>query len=197
MDFSLIQHFGYAEMYEWKTHQTERFGYLVELSDDEPDKIVKAVNPTNVIGVSSINFANLSDNPDKWFKIYYRDVVGDTYMTQKTISRGKKKYNHVDEFAFISTEKDVIYVPKEFTEYDKTKQYVQRIDRPEWVPVTLIGKTIVIDNGECNNYDLYCQLYNGTDESKFGTVVPVYDEHLPKYRILARYSPKTLLILFK
>lgn len=195
MDFSLVQHFGYAEMYEWKTLQENRFGYLVELDDKETNKIIKAKNPNNVIGVSSINFASLSDNPNRWHKSYYRNDVGDTYLNKKIISFGKKKYNQIDEFAFISTEKNAAYIPKEFENYDNKKKYLQRIDRPEWSPVTLIGKSIVIDNGECNG--LYCQLYNGTDESKFGTVVPVYDESLPKYRILERYSSKTLLILFK
>lgn len=195
MDFSLVQHFGYAEMYEWKTLQNDRFGYLVELDNEETNKIIKAKNPNNVIGVSSINFTALSDNPNRWVKSYYRNPVGDTYMTKKIIGRGKKKYNQIDEFAFISTEKNIIFVPKEFKYYDDKKEYSPRIDRKEWSPVTLIGKSIVIDDGECN--DLYCQLYNGTDESKFGTVVPVYDESLPKYRVLERYSSKTLLILFK
>ena len=95
MDFSLIQHFGYAEMYEWKTKQSDRFGYLVELDNEEPDKIVKATNPRKVIGVSSINYAELSDNPTKWPKSYYRDPVGDTYMLKKTICRGTKKYNQI------------------------------------------------------------------------------------------------------
>ena len=196
MNISLIQNFGYSEMYEWKEKQNDRFGYLVELDTEARDKIIKARNANDVIGVSSINFAYLSDNPEFWHKRYYRDAVGDTYMQQKIISRGTKKYNQIDEYAFISTSKDTIYVPREFEYFDENQKYVQRIDRLEWSPVTLLGKAIVIDDGECGD-SLYCQLYNGSDETKFGTVVPVYDDSLPKYRILTRYSQKTLLILFK
>ena len=195
MDFSLIQHFGYAEMYEWKTKQSDRFGYVVELDTEEPDKIVKATNARKVIGVSSINYAELSDNPTKWPKSYYRDPVGDTYMLKKTICRGTKKYNQIDEFAYISTKKDEIYIPREFEKWDKEQKYVQRVDRQDWSPVTLIGKALVYDFGECN--DLYCQLYKGNDESRIGTVVSVYNKSLPKYRVIGRYSKNTLLIFFK
>ena len=195
MDYSLIQHFGFAEMYEWKTPQNDRFGYLVELDTEIPNKIIKAKNPKNVIGVASISYATLSDNPTIWPKSYHRDPAGDTYMIQKTIARGVKQYDHLEEFAFISTSKDKIYAPKEYIKYDKDRQYVQRVDRSEWSPVTLLGKAIVYDYGTCT--DLYCQLYNGDEEDKFGTVVPVYDESLPKYRILNRYAPKTLVILCK
>lgn len=195
MDFSLIQQFGYAEMYEWKTKQAERFGYLVEFDNVETNKIVKATNPNNVIGVSTINFASLSDNPKRWPQAYYRDPIGDTYMSRKPISKGIKKYNQLEEFAYISTKREEKFVPKEYTGWDKEKNYIQRIDRTEWSPVTLIGKALVYDYGQCEQ--LYCQLYKGDDQKKIGTVVPVYDETLPKYRVIGRYSKNTLLILFK
>ena len=68
MDYSLIQHFGFAEMYEWKTPQNDRFGYLVELDTEIPNKIIKAKNPKNVIGVASISYATLSDKDLKTLK---------------------------------------------------------------------------------------------------------------------------------
>ena len=49
MDFSLIQHFGYAEMYEWKTKQSDRFGYLVELDNEEPIKSSKQLIPVMLL----------------------------------------------------------------------------------------------------------------------------------------------------
>lgn len=198
MELSLIQNFGYCEMYECATTQKDRFGRFVTFDKTDTDKITFAAPGDYVIGVSSINFAELSDNPKQWPAKYYRDQYGDCVLDPTYIAVGHKKYDQMNEMAYISTEKLNSYRPRQFKYYDKNKKYVERIDRLEWCPVTLIGKAMVIDDGTCVPGQ-YCQLYSGNDESRYGTAEswPSGGDMTNRWYVIERFSKNTIKILYK
>ena len=84
--------------------------------------------------------------------------------------------------------------PKE--NYDPDKKYIVRSHRNEWCQVTLLGKAIIEDNGECKAGE-YCTLYSGNDREKIGTVVPAKEDDEFKLYVMNRVSNKTILVFFK
>lgn len=196
MDLKLVQPFGYGEMYEWAAIPNEKFGHLVTFDDIQHDKVRYAKPGEYIIGVSSINFKELSDNDNKWFAKYWRDKFGDCVLKEIDIAVGKKEYDQIDEFAYIKTSKVHTYNPREYDDYDKDVKYVERIDRQEWIPVILLGKVIIVDDGNCKSGE-WCQIYNGADEAKFGTVVPWDGKTNQRWYVIRRFSENTIKILYK
>ena len=80
--------------------------------------------------------------------------------------------------------------------YDPDKKYIVRSHRNEWCQVTLLGKAIIEDNGECKAGE-YCTLYSGNDIEKIGTVVPAKEDDEFKLYVMNRVSNKTILVFFK
>lgn len=197
MNLNLVQNFGYAEMYEFAENPKEKFGRFVTFDKEVPNKIKFASKNDFIIGVSSINFNGLSDNLKYWRSKYCRDMYGDCYLNSVTLAKGKKVYNSIEEMAYIETSKVDTYKPKQFDYFNDDQEYIERIDRIEWVPVTLLGKAIVVDNGNCNPGD-WCQLYDGDDESLLGTAIKWNgDKNVLRWHVLERYSIKTIKILYK
>lgn len=190
--------FGYSEMYEWSEKPEVTFGKFVQFSNikDKYHCIVPATNVDAIIGVSTINAQIVSDDPNEWFLKYAFNEYGDLYFKNENIAVGKKEYDDVNELSFIRTQSQSIYVPVLNDEYDKSKQYIKRTARQEWVRVNLIGKCIVEDDGNCVPGQ-YCTLYTGDDTSKFGTAIPANDKTTHKWYVMNRVSPKTILILYK
>lgn len=199
MNIDLVNKFGYAEMYEWSSSAdniVNKLGRFVQFDYNEPDKINITNNPLEVIGISSINFSYLSDNDDKWKNKYNYNDVGDIILSEKHIAYGKREFDAKLNFPYISTHEAIAYEASENENFDSNKKYIKHSDRTNWSPITLLGKSIIYDYGSCDN-QRYCQIYNGLDESLFGIAVPVYDESLPKYHIISRYSKNTIMILYK
>lgn len=182
--------FGYAEMYEWKTVPEEIYGRFVTF--DSEDKIKYAEDSNNIIGVTTICKQVLSDNPVHWKGKYISNKFGDVCVHKKQIVEGHKVYDDKDEFTYIKTSLKDTYVGNLSPIFNNTAKYSNRMSRKEWVPVTLIGKCIVTDNGTCMPGN-YCTVYSGDDTSKFGTAVPSDNG----WRVLKRFSPTTIMILFK
>jgi trimeric autotransporter adhesin len=68
--------------------------------------------------------------------------------------------------------------------FNSSKQYVPRSQRKEWIPVGLVGKIVVRDDGSCIPYK-YCDCVNGIATN--GT----------KWKVMKRISPNTVLVFFK
>lgn len=187
----LTNNFGYAEMYEWKEIPPQRFGRFVQFSDK--DKISYAESIDNVIGVSSVCNIEISDNPNRWHKENIANEFGDVRVHKKYVTEGRKVYDDKNEMNYIKTYVKEKYVPNKSPIFQPNDhKYVKRSSRPEWVPVTLLGKCIVTDNGSCEPGG-YCTVYSGDDKSKTGTAVPS-DKG---WRVLSRYSNSTVMILYK
>ena len=194
-----LNEFGFSEMYEWSTIPKNcRYGRIVQFNDEDSNLIQLAKNNTDIIGVTTINTVVTSDlSEDRWIAKYIFDEYGDFYMQEKIIAIGTKAFDNVNEFAYISTRKQKIYEQIEYEKFDPTKEYIPRNNRAEWIRVNLIGKCIVEDFGSCEN-SKYCKLYSGDDENLYGSVVPADEnDNCPKWRILYRFSEKTLMIFFK
>ena len=69
-------------------------------------------------------------------------------------------------------------------EYDMTRPYIPRSARPEWIPVGILGKIYVRDNGECA-VGKKCDCLNGI-------AVPGKSWH-----VLERVDASTIRVLFK
>lgn len=157
---------GYSEMYEWSEIPSESpYGLFVKFDDNDPSKIVPVKSASaDILGVTTIQTTQTSDDPDNWKYAYLCNEVGDKFLKNDKIAIGVKEYDQIEEFSYIHTRpfNHFVQVPSKF--YDPTKEYVKRTNRKEWVRVNLLGKVIVRDNGECKPGE-YCQP-NSTGKSK-------------------------------
>jgi hypothetical protein len=206
MDDSLIQKFGFSEMYEWENipAPNNRLARLVCFSKKNPEKIVlygEEKGANHIVGVTTICSIIDSDNPDEWKYAYLCNEYGDIYLQKERLAVGEKIYDQVNEINYIKTRpwEHFIRIPNK--SYDDKKQYVKRSNRQEWVRVNLMGKVIIEDNGKCIPGG-YCKPYEGKLIENFGTVVPVEEneqvkEGTPTYYVLTRITEKTIIILNK
>ena len=118
------------------------------------------------------------------------------YLRKEKLAVGQKVYDQILEMNYIRTSPWEHYIPIPNKQYDSSKNYVKRTNRPEWVRVTLIGKAIVEDNGECKAGE-FCTPYTGKVKTLRGTVVPAQADSKHKYYVLERLSEKTILVLNK
>lgn len=113
----------YAEYFEWADGNPEnedRRGYLVSL---DGDKIIPA-HGDEIYGIISANPSVIGNNPLEWHGKYKKDVFGSVMKNEN----GE---------------------PILSEEYDPNKKYVPRSERPEWSPLGLVGRLIIVDNGSC------------------------------------------------
>ena len=191
--------FGFGEYYEWKNvpnFEHDKFGYFIEFDKDNPGKILKASNSDNIIGVSSYSTSCVSDDPEEYHDKYIKDEVGKIVYEKNTVAKGEKIYDDLLGMDIIKTFKDEMVYVQLSKNFDPNKEYVQRSFRKEWQLVTLLGKCIVRDNGECIPGD-FCTLYNGKDPVKIGIAIPANKKDNIKYYVIERISDKSILILFK
>lgn len=166
-DNEYINPVGYSEMYEWAEIPAESpYGLFVTFSSENPDKIepVKSGSDEHILGVTTIQTVQTSDDPNNWKYAYMCNEVGDKFLKNDKIAIGVKEYDQVEEFSYIHTRPYNHYVQVPSKYYDPKQEYVKRSNRKEWVRVNLIGKVIVRDNGKCKPGE-YCQP-NSTGKSK-------------------------------
>ncbi|MGM0879291.1 MAG: peptidase G2 autoproteolytic cleavage domain-containing protein, partial [Bacillota bacterium] len=134
----------YAEMFETTDGNPIDVGYFVTF-DDESEKIRKATTTDDyILGIVSADPAVLADSrelrwkdkyvTDEWGRVQYHDIV---------IPAEKDKDGNV--IMPERTEKQPILNP----DWDHTREYIPRLERPEWVAVGLLGKLLVRDDGTC------------------------------------------------
>lgn len=191
-----INKVGYSEMYEWaKIPDNNIFGVFVTFDKREPQKIVPAKSASdNILGVSTIQSTIESDDPDHWKYSYLCNEVGDRYLKKERIAIGVKEYDQVNELSYIHTMPMDHFVEVHTPQYDKNREYIPRSGRREWVRVNLVGKVIVLDNGECKPGE-WCQPYTGKEKKNFGLAVPA-DMNVPGYKfyVLDRLTEKSIEI---
>lgn len=113
----------YAELFEWldgNADNEDRRGYLVSL---DGDKIIPA-HGDDIFGIISANPSIIGNNPLEWHGKYKKDVFGSPILDEN----GEMILSD---------------------EYDPEKQYIPRDQRPEWSPLGLVGRLIIVDNGSC------------------------------------------------
>lgn len=200
MDQIKLNEFGYTEMYEWNDipESDMRLGRFVSFSTNNPSKIelFNTSKHDNIIGITTINASVVSDDPDEWASKYLMNEFGDLFLTNEVLSVGERVYDENLEMSFIRTRKWEHYVKIVNDIYDNSQEYVKRSNRKEWVRVSLLGKTIVSDNGKCVPGE-YCTPYSGKILKYIGTAVPASKDDKYKFYVIGRVSENSILILNK
>lgn len=200
MNEDLIQKFGFSEMYEWDyiPETINKIGRFVTFSKDQPEKINLFGESENddVLGITTICSVVDSDNPTHWKYAYLCNEVGDVYLKKERLAVGNKLYDQFNEMNYIKTFPWEHYIQIPSEQYDKEKEYKRRTERPEWIRVNLMGKTIVFDNGECKAGE-YCKPYVGRMKENWGSAVPGTKDDPNSFYVLRRMSKNTIIILNK
>ncbi|PFV85107.1 hypothetical protein COL05_04000 [Bacillus sp. AFS059628] len=171
----------YAEMFETIDGNSIDVGYFVTL-DGDGDKIRKATdNDDYVLGVVSATPAMIADASDlRWHNIFVRDEWGRTQYHEVVVPEKKDDDGRMIHPSF--TKNEPILNP----EWDSSQEYIPRLQRPEWVPVGLVGKLLVRDDGTCQPKK-YCKPNNegiATTSSE-------------GYRVMKRTGPNQIMILVR
>lgn len=190
----LMNKFGYSEMYEWSElfeFNIVPYGRFVSFDNNEPGKIKLANNDDNIIGVTTINSVITSDDPNEWQGKYLCNEYGDCFLQKKDKAAAVNAYDDINEMPYIATYKDSEVVPVVNDTFDKSRIYKKRSERPEWVRVNLLGKCIVVDDGNCKPGG-YC-----TVSKEGGIAVPCDYIEPKKYYVIDRLTDNTIMIFFK
>ncbi|ONG97836.1 hypothetical protein BKK39_12000 [Bacillus cereus] len=169
----------YAEMFETVDKNPIDVGYFVTL---DGDKIRKAnANDNYILGVVSANPAMIADASDlRWHNLFVTDEWGRTQYHEVVVPEIKDDNGRVIHPSF--TKSEPILNP----EWDSSQEYIPRLQRPEWVPVGLVGKLLVRDDGTCKPKE-YCRPNSegiATASSK-------------GYRVMKRTGPNQIMILVR
>ena len=174
----------YAEFFEWldlNPNSDDRRGYFVTL---EGDKIKIANSNDYILGVVSALPAIVGNGDEDWKGRYILDDFGD-FITEKFEYQEKvvdKKTGEVNTIIKTGTKY------KENPDYDPSKPYIQREDRPEWDPVGMLGVLAVRDDGTCI-VNGYCQVSNEG--------IATHSEKKEDYRVIKRINDHIIQIVFR
>lgn len=194
----LMLKFGYTEMYEWvqRPDYTSIFGKFVQFDEHEPDKIRLCKDKKRIVGVTTTNAVETSDNPNEWRGKNLFNEYGDVYLQREKLAVGEKQYDQLNEMAFIHTRPWEHLIPITNPDFNAELRYARRSDREEWIRVNLIGKVIVEDDGTCEP-GKYCTPYVGKMKQKQGTAIPADEKEKIKFYVIKRISNKTIMILYR
>lgn len=124
----------YAEYFEWldgNKNNEERYGYFVTL---DGDKIRKATDKDDyILGVISKNPSVLGNSDMEWSGKFLKDDFNSYLKKKETIVVDDEEVEI--EFYVLSDD------------YDDTKEYVQRDNRPEWSAVGMLGVLPTLQDG--------------------------------------------------
>jgi len=193
----LMNKFGYSEMYEWSElfkFDMVPYGRFVAFDEKEPGKIKLANKCDYPIGVTTINTVVTSDDPEEWQGKYLCNEYGDCFLQEKDKAVAVNAYDDINEMPYIATYKDTEVVPVINEQFDKSRIYKKRSDRPEWVRVNLLGKCIVVDDGTCQPGH-FCTV--GKDGIAIPALLPTDSYEPNKYRVLDRLTENTIMIFYK
>lgn len=197
----VIQDFGYSEMYEWADPSIVTpggmFGLFVTFDENNPSKIKLYGNLKSepILGITTINAAVTSDDPNEWKYRYMTTETGDILLQKEKLAVGQKVYDEQNELAFIQTRPWEHYIKIQNKAFEN-KEYTKRSNRFEWIRVSLLGKTFVKDDGTLQPGD-YCTPYTGKIKDMWGKAVKASDKSKNKYYVLSRISDNVIMILYK
>ncbi|MPM77975.1 hypothetical protein SDC9_124985 [bioreactor metagenome] len=148
----------------------------------EEEKIRIANNSDSfILGVTSATPCFVGNSGELiWKNKFKKDEWGRTQYENVTVPAVTDKAGAV--IADEHTIKQAIISP----EYDETKNYVPRSDRPEWVTVGLMGQVLVRDDGTCQ-VNSYCSV------SSLG----IATASSTGYRVMKRTATNQILIFLK
>lgn len=172
----------YAEMFEWLDENQlneDRAGKFVTLDGNK----IRLANEkdTYILGVVSGNASVIGDSyADQWAYMYEQDVFGRPIYETVTIPEER------DENGDLIVEEHTEEQLKVSSEYDSTKKYIPRNERPEWAAIGLLGKLVCLDDGTAKVND-----YVKPNENAIATV----SETQTKYRVMRRIDGSHIQIM--
>ena len=176
----------YAEYFEWKDgnpNNEDRVGYIVCL---DGNKIVKANTGDDILGICSGTAMVLGDSAEwNWSKRYLTDNFG-RIIYEDRIEHHEAIYNPDGELIKEAWDEEV-HAPKQNPDYDTTKPYIKRSDRPEWQIVGMMGKLYVRDDGSCV-VNGYADVVNGIATKATGKT---------NMRVMERINDSIVRVLLK
>lgn len=177
----------YAEYFEWKDgnpNNEDRVGYIVTL---DGDKIVKANSGDDILGICSGTAMVLGDSAEwNWSKRYLTDDFGRIIYEDYDIEHEEVKDKNTGE-VLEEAWTEHIHAPKQNPDYDTTKTYTKRADRPEWQIVGMMGKLYVRDDGSCV-VNGYADVVNGIATKATGKT---------NMRVMERINDSIVRVLLK
>ncbi len=169
----------YAEMFETIGGALIDAGYFVTLDGEK----VRTADPDDdfILGVTSARPGILADAAElRWKGKYLTDAWGRVRYEKVTVPGRRDKEDRV-----VSPARDEEQ-PMHNPEWDSTRDYIPRSERPEWTAVALLGKVLMRDDGSCQ-VNGYCRPAAGgvATSAKTG------------YRVMRRTADRQILILLR
>ena len=177
----------YAEYFEWKDgnlNNEDRVGYIVAL---DGDKIVKANTGDDILGICSGTAMVLGDSAEwNWNKRYLTDDFGRIIYEDYDVEHEEVKDENTGK-VIEEAWTEHIHAPKQNPDYNATKAYIKRADRPEWQIVGMMGKLYVRDDGSC--------MVNGYADVKDGIATKASGK--TNMRVMERVTDNIVRVLMK
>lgn len=188
----------YAEYFEWKDgnkDSEDRVGYIVTL---DGDKIVKAKAGDDILGIISGCATVIGDNAEwNWQGRFERDEFGriiydqvEQFIDTPDPNWEPNPEKPDEEVPMIKKSLGYFPVPRENADYDPTKEYANRANRPEWDTVGMMGKLYVRDDGTAAIND-YVTVSATTDG------VATKAEGRTSMRVMERVNDHIIRVCFK
>ena len=188
----------YAEYFEWKDgnkDSEDRVGYIVAL---DGDKIVKAKAGDDILGIISGCATVIGDNAEwNWQGRFERDEFGriiydqvEQFIDTPDPDWEPNPEKPDEEVPMIKKSLGYFPVPRENADYDPTKEYANRSNRPEWDTVGMMGKLYVRDDGTAAIND-YVTVSATTDG------VATKAEGRTSMRVMERVNDHIIRVCFK
>lgn len=180
----------YAEFFEWLDGNPEtedRRGCFVTL---DGDKIKIANHDDYILGIISGQPSVIGNADEDWMGRYILDEFG-SFITEEFEYEEKTHETVIEEETNEPkvVEKVVLKTGtkyKENPDYDNTRAYTQRQDRPEWDAVGMLGVLHVRDDGTCK-VNGYCAVSDGGIATAAET----------GYRVIKRVNENVVKIIFR
>lgn len=172
----------YAEMFEWADGNPEnedRVGLFVTLTGK---KIRLAASEDDfILGIVSAKPSACGEvYDDNWQNKWLKDVFG------RTIYEDVEVPDEIGPDGKIAIPAHTEKWPKPNPDYDPSKPYTPRSERPEWSPVGMLGKLVTIDDGTCE-VDGWATVGEGGKAT--------FSETRTKYRVMDRLDETHIQIL--
>ena len=183
----------YAEFFEWldgNPNEEDRVGYFVTMDGDKI-RIANADDDYILGVVSGEPFVLGNGDCDTWNGMFLHDEF------RRTIYEPAPKIeeildddgNPTGEFEEIEGAFDGIR-PKLNPEYDNTKTYISRFDRPEWAPIGMLGVLAVRNDGTAK--------VNGYVTIADGGIATACDKNAENsYRVIKANTDSVVEIIFR
>ncbi len=172
----------YAEYFEWQDGNPEnedRRGLFVTLDND---KIRLAnSNETFILGIVSSDPSIIGDaHDDQWNKMYVSDIFGSPVFEDVDVPEKR------DDEGNVIIPAHTEHRQKLNPDYDNSKKYIPRSERPEWDAVGMMGKLVAVDDGTCVPNE-YCKPSDGGKAT--------YSDIPTHYRVMKRLDNTRIYIL--